>query len=92
MRTNKLIVSYNGIIFLIQKSPFLDMSNKYLFRDGALKRLFFALEYRILKASAYIFNEKHQNIKKLQHFLIKIFLLETYSGKDLFCKRRRLVC
>lgn len=38
----------------------------------------------MLKASAYIFNEKHQNIKKLQHFLMKVFLFETYSGKDLF--------
>lgn len=83
MRTNKLIVSYNGIIFLIQKSLFFDTSNKYLLRDGALKRLFFALEYRILKASAYIFNGKHQNIKNLQHFLMKIFLFETYSGEDL---------
>lgn len=52
------------------------------FRDGALKRLFFLLEYRTLKASAYIFNEKHENIRKLQNFLIKMFLFETYSGKD----------
>lgn len=91
MRTNKLIVSYNGIIFLIQKSVFFDVSNEYPSRDGALKRPFFPLEYRILKASAYIFNEKRENIRKLQHFLIKIFRFETYSGKDFFWKRRRLV-